>query len=146
MNNNLFTYGVLMYEELTELLTGKSFTSVPATLRNHQRLALHKEGWPEIAVVVEKEYISVKGNVLMGVDRESLQIIDDFEEVESDLYRRMRSLATLDSGEKVAVDVYLGGSLTDGYLSGEWIESAFVNKYYHEYKERIIPFFLNTRK
>ena len=43
MNVNLFTYGVLMYEELTTLLTGKSFVSIPGVLMNHQRLTLNKK-------------------------------------------------------------------------------------------------------
>jgi hypothetical protein len=43
-----------MYEELTTLLTGKSFVSIPGVLMNHQRLTLNKKNWSEIAVVIEK--------------------------------------------------------------------------------------------
>ncbi len=144
MNVNLFTYGVLMYEELTTLLTGKSFVSIPGVLMNHQRLTLNKKNWSEIAVVIEKERTLVNGYVLMNIDLDSLQIFDKFEQIESDLYRRTSSVAILDSGEAVDVEVYLGGSLTVGCLSGEWVESEFIHKYYQEYKDRIIPEFLGA--
>ena len=145
MNVNLFTYGVLMYDELLIQLTGKEFSSLPAILPNHQRLSLEKVGWPKIPVVIAEEKSTVNGLVIKNVDQSSLEILDAFEDTEIDLYRRSKSVARLDSGKEIVVEVYIGGSLVRGCLMDTWNSQEFEEAHIKEYKNEIIPRFLKNR-
>ena len=146
MSFNLFTYGVLMYDELLTLLTGKEFTSMPAVLPNHQRLTLVKDGWPRIPVVVPEESSSVRGVVIKGLDEVSIKILDEFEDTEIDLYKRSKSIAILNSGAKIEVNLYVGGASAKECLSEEWHSTKFVDAHFDEYKNEIIPDFLKNRR
>lgn len=145
MSINLFTYGVLMYDELLIQLTGKRFTCQPATLPNHQRLTLDKVGWPKIPVVIAENNCTVKGVVIENVDNTSLKILDAFEDTEIDLYRRSKNMAILDSGEEIVVEVYIAGSLAKNSLIKAWNPKEFEEAHIKEYKNEIIPRFLKNR-
>ncbi|MDA9352409.1 gamma-glutamylcyclotransferase [Porticoccaceae bacterium] len=146
MNVNLFTYGVLMYEELLTQLVGNKLTCAKAVLPNHQRRVLEKKGWPQIPVVVSEEGSIVSGLIAMNVDPSSLSILDDFEDTKLGLYKRLSKVAVLDSGEEIGVEVYVGGEAAEGFLTNIWYPETFVAKNFEQYKNDIIPKFKTARK
>lgn len=146
MATNLFVYGVLQYDELLQLLTGKTFQKAPATLLNHQRLTLHMDGWSDLGVVVAAPGSEVPGSVLLEVDDESLAVLDDFEEADVGLYMRKLAIIRIENGQEAQVSVYAGTPKSKQHLDGEWNEEAFIAAHYETYKNEIIPQFLAERQ
>jgi len=141
---NLFTYGVLMHPELLRELTGRRFASEPAILRDYRRPAVVKEGYPRFPAIVPAPGASVEGVLVRGIDRESFEILDRFEEVDLGLYTR-ESVAALDeAGRSCEAFAYVAGPRLEGCLEGTWEPTEFLDRYYETYKTRIIPAFLES--
>ena len=73
---HLFVYGSLLFPELTEKLTGKTFKSVVAILSGFKRFALKGCDYPAI---IPKNSSDVEGLLLLNVDEESMKILTFFE-------------------------------------------------------------------
>lgn len=73
---HLFVYGSLLFPELTEKLTGKTFKSVVAVLSGFKRFALKGCDYPAI---IPKNSSDVEGLLLLNVDEESMKILTFFE-------------------------------------------------------------------
>lgn len=146
MSTNLFVYGVLQYDELLQLLTGKTFQKAPATLLNHQRLTLHMDGWSDLGVVIANPGYEVAGSILLEVDDESLAILDEFEEADAGLYMRKLAIIRIENGQEAQVSVYAGTVKAKQHLDGEWDEETFIKTHYETYKNEIIPQFMAERQ
>lgn len=99
---NLFVYGTLTDKSRFYELTGKSFVTFPAILKDFRKLNSDR-GYPYI--VPEKGAV-VEGLLIRNVDRRSMQKLDEYEG-EGRLYTRKRVTATCGS-KKVCCETYVG--------------------------------------
>lgn len=144
MGIKLFTYGVLMHPGLLRQLTGKAFATTVATLRDYQRYALKTEGWAPIPAIVRQPRASVSGVLIHDVDDNALVILDDFEDVDLGLYAK-ESVSVVDTeGCEYKAFAYVAGPEAIDYLDGLWDPEEFLERYYEEYRTRIIPEFLRN--
>ncbi len=141
MKTDMFVYGMLMYPELVELMTGQYLQGEPATLLDHQRLTLHMEGFSKVAVVVPEAGARVAGLLLRQVDEQVVSIFDAFEDAGMGLYVRGSGTICLPSGQQQQASTYLGTPMMAGKLDGIWDEAAFKAAHYADYRDRIIPEF-----
>ena len=134
-----------MHPELLQSLTAKAFVALPATLHEFQRYSLEKEGWPRIPVIVEEIGSSVQGILVRDVDEDSVEVLDDFEDVEFGLYVKRQVEIVGNSGHTSDAIAYVAGPEALDYLSGVWRPEQFLEQYYYDYRDRIIPDFLSER-
>ena len=73
---NLFVYGSLLFNEIIEGLTGKTFQSERAILSGFKRVSLIDADYPAL---VKDKNATAEGRVLFNLDRRSLDIISFFE-------------------------------------------------------------------
>lgn len=130
---NLFTYGVLMYSEIFRALTGRELSSEPATLNGFRRHALIMDGYPKVPAIVPAAGATVEGVLIRGVDQETLEVLDEFEEVSKGLYVRERVAVRDRAGCERRADAYMAGPAALGSLSGSWDPQEFVEQHYAEY-------------
>lgn len=145
MTHTLFAYGVLMYPQALQLLTGKQLSIEPASLPDHQRYTLTMPGWFDLAVVVPEPGSCVQGVLIRDIDADSLAVFDDFEDAGVDLYCRGAADAITNNGERVEAGVYLGGTVANQHLAAIWDEQTFIGRHYDNYIEKIIPQFIRER-
>lgn len=142
MKTDLFVYGMLQYPELVEIMTGQWLVGEDATLLDHQRLTLHMDGFSKVAVVVPEVGAQVQGLLLRQVDQHAMYLFDAFEDAGMGLYVRGTGTISLPSGERLQAATYLGTPMMEGKLYGIWDEKAFKLAHYTDYRDRIIPEFV----
>jgi gamma-glutamylcyclotransferase (GGCT)/AIG2-like uncharacterized protein YtfP len=98
----LFAYGTLTEPACVERVTGRRFTSRPATLHGWKR-TIGTHGYP---VIHPSSDGMVEGVVLDGLDEETLRALDAYE-VEGRLYLR-REVTVVAAGESIRCQAYVG--------------------------------------
>lgn len=139
---DLFVYGLLVYPELREALTGRRFAAQPAVLPDHTRLTIRHPAWPPIGAAVDSPGERVHGVLLSGVDSASLALLDCFEGLSEALYTRCERTVIDSHGLGGKADVYLCGSRARACLAGPWDAQAFHSAYYAHYRDVVIPEFV----
>ena len=139
----LFAYGVLMYPELLETLLGQPVELLEATAPNHQRYTVRKPGYPPFPALVPELGSNVSGVLLMGLDNAAVRRLDDFEEVGTGLYRRQEIVLTAQPKSQHRAQAYLAGPGLDDCLGKIWDPDHFAEQYFADYRDRVIPQFLN---
>ena len=142
MTRELFVYGLLMFPELLEALTGRRFAAQRAVLPDHARLTVRHPGWPPIGAAVDAPGDQVDGLLLSGVDGRSLALLDSFEGLPEALYVRGERSVIDSFGDCGKADVYLCGSRVRSCLAGPWDAQAFRSAYYAHYRDVVIPAFV----
>jgi gamma-glutamylcyclotransferase (GGCT)/AIG2-like uncharacterized protein YtfP len=99
---NLFVYGTLTDKARFYELTGKSFVSFPAILKDFRKLNSDR-GYPYI--VPEKGAV-VEGLLIRNVDRRSMQKLDEYEG-EGNLYHR-KKVRVISAGDEIRCETYVG--------------------------------------
>ena len=97
---------------------------------------------PPVGAVVPSPGQRVNGVLLNEVDETNLRLLDAFENVAAGLYDRVSCQVSLTDGEVVSAQLYVGGELVRHHLGEEWNETAFREQWYSQYRERIIPGFV----
>ncbi len=72
----LFVYGTLMFPEIREKLTGKTFKTSPALLPGYRRTKVKDADYPAI---VKNPDAEVEGILLEDVDEQTIEILSFFE-------------------------------------------------------------------
>jgi gamma-glutamylcyclotransferase (GGCT)/AIG2-like uncharacterized protein YtfP len=72
----LFVYGTLMFPEIREKLTGKTFKTSPALLSGYRRTKVKDADYPAI---VKNPDAEVEGILLEDVDEQTIEILSFFE-------------------------------------------------------------------
>ena len=99
---NLFVYGTLTDPSRLHEITGKSYSTSAAYLKDFKKLA-SRFGYPYI---VPHRGSTVKGLLVWDVDEHSLKRLDEYED-EGRFYFR-KKVAVLCGGAKVSCEVYVG--------------------------------------
>jgi gamma-glutamylcyclotransferase (GGCT)/AIG2-like uncharacterized protein YtfP len=101
MAANFFAYGTLELPELLRALTGKTYQSTPALLREHRRAMLSDCAYP---AVTPARAAAVRGRLYLNLDDASWRLVDAFE---GDEYER-RAVVVVDSrGNPIDAQAYI---------------------------------------
>lgn len=99
---SLFVYGTLNEKSRLFEITGKSFPTSPAVLKDFKKLKSHL-GYPYI---LPDRGSQVEGLLITGIDPGSIKRIDHYEN-EGRLYCR-KKIAVVSDGKRIACEAYVG--------------------------------------
>lgn len=129
---NVFVYGTLLFPEITAALDiesrhSNSVKRRPAKLSGYERFTVNFRGEGDPPAIIPAENSSVVGQVLCDLTEDSLQRLDWFEDIASELYTREReSVEFLDAEhERLEVFTYVCGERIRPQLEGEWDPEVF---------------------
>lgn len=134
---NVFVYGTLIFPKIIFTLTGKNFETKNATLEGFCRYKIFDGDKPrEYPAILETKNGKVEGKILFNVDKESLNILDFFEEND---FERKKAKVLLDEIE-IDVFVYVWNPKYDKEkLRLNWEPKEFEEKYLEYYLSKVIP-------
>ncbi len=139
---DLFAYGVLMYPELLEALLGQPVEMLEASAPNHQRYTVRKAGYPPFPALVPEAGIQVAGVLVVGLNQAAVSRLDDFEEVDTGLYRR-QPIEVMGPAKRLRrAQAYLAGPGLGDCLGKVWNPDRFAEQFFADYRDRVIPQFL----
>ncbi|WP_439135042.1 gamma-glutamylcyclotransferase family protein [Pseudomaricurvus sp.] len=140
---NLFAYGLLQHEPVLRQLIGESLQGETATLQDYTRRQLLLPGFKPCAMAVPQAGQFLQGMLFRGVSPAALAVMDQFEMIDEQIYRRDTVKVVTASGESVACEMYLQGSATtEENLGDVWCESTFMEQYFDHYVDEMIPDFV----
>ena len=129
---NVFVYGTLLFPEITARLEIESRSSDslirrPAKLSGYKRFTVRFRGEGDPPAIIPAENSSVAGQVLCDITEESLQRLDWFEDIASELYTREEVCVELQDGEQESLEVltYVCGERIRSQLNGGWDPEVF---------------------
>lgn len=128
---SVFTYGTLQIPEVMQSVTGKNLKPVDATLSGYQRFKFKQRTFPG---VIKNNNFSIDGMLYRGVDEQSLELLDYFEDVAYE-----RCLLDVQVANQVEqAFVYVTRDDYKDYLSDdEWSLEEFKSKHLKLYLKRI---------
>lgn len=133
---NLFVYGTLVCPEILFALTGKSFKTDAALLKEFKRHSIFDghvlRKYP--AIKISKNNV-VEGLVIYNMDQRSLEILDRYETNEY-----VRRAVHICVGEKIInAYTYVWKENLNHQLKGDWSLEEFKEKYLQEYMDGLSP-------
>jgi len=118
--SKLFAYGTLQVPEVMLAVTGKTFVSHPARLNHYARRCLRGKSYPGLCPAPG---LSVDGLVFVGIDAQTQQRLDEFEDV---FYRREPLRVSLADGTEWMAQTYVMREEFHGLLlPEEWSLAEF---------------------
>lgn len=129
---SLFVYGTLKDERILRTLVGKTFKRKQAVLKNYKKFA-PRSGFPYILPATDH---SVKGLLLMDVDKESLETIDKYEH-EGSYYFRRKIKVSLSNGKVIDAYTYVGNVDSLSRIFGNKIHISIQKRVFHYLNEGI---------
>jgi gamma-glutamylcyclotransferase (GGCT)/AIG2-like uncharacterized protein YtfP len=138
---SLFTYGTLEIPQVMEAVTGRSFPSTVAVLRNYARFLLQAEAYPGIYPDFHSEVVGV---LYEGVDRDSIVLLDLFE---GDFYRREKVEAVTPARRRVDALTYVVRPEHRPLFSSQpWDRDEFIARHLEDFLPYCIEFHLNQTR
>ena len=138
---NIFVYGSSIFDPVVEALLGFVPVTIVATLPDHKRYSVVQPG--RIArgpILLEEPGAEVIGRLLMGVDEESLKVLDKFESPAAGAPGYERILVFVTAGSEVMpAYVYRALPAMKEFASGHWSEVIFEQQHLNWYLEERIP-------
>jgi hypothetical protein len=127
---HLFTYGSLVFPEVMTAVTGRSFESCDAVLRDHRRRMLRGRVYPGIRFAPGE---TTEGRLYLDLDAAAFASLDDFE---GDEYERRRVTVGVESRWLAAEAYVLGGEHHDLMTTTLWDPRRFVASHLRAYVAR----------
>ena len=128
MNGSVFTYGTLEIPDIMEAVTGRSFDSVEAMADGYARYLLKGRVYPGMTPVSGR---TTSGRVYLGVDEQSLELLDQFED---DVYvRRLIPVQTTTANWLKAFAYIIDPKDKDWLTADPWIKESFAEQYLSSY-------------
>lgn len=141
---NIFVYGTLLFPEILERLTGKTFKSKEGYLNDFKRYEIFDDNIPrKYPAIIESKGEKVEGKIVFDLDQESLNILNYFED---EKYEPKILKAYSHSGEEYQVLVYVWKDEFKDMLKGDWDIDYFKDNYLSIYLNEIIPRVLGEYK
>ena len=129
---HIFVYGSLLFPEIVEGLTGKSFETQKAVLKNFERHAVAGCDYPAI---LQKKNAEVKGVLLLNVDCKSLKILTFYE---GDEYEQ-KTVEVESETKKINALVFVWKGENSVLLSEDWEEGKFKKESIKYYINKVVP-------
>ena len=137
--HTLFVYGTLLFPEIVQDLTGKTFDTKDATLKNYTRARVCEDGEPlRYPGITSAPGKTVKGKILCDVDEESLAIIDAWE---GGKHYTKKILPVESGGKEVTAIVYVWNPAFVSLLGGTWNPEDFEGDDLEHYRSVVVPKF-----
>lgn len=141
---DVFVYGTLLFPEITARLgiesrSSDSLIRRPAKLFGYERFTVRFRGEGDPPAIIPAENASVSGQILCDVTHGSLQRLDWFEDVASELYTREIVRVEVDGEvEPLKVFAYVCGERIRSELDGEWDPDVFRERSLHWYLKNVL--------
>lgn len=129
---HVFVYGTLLFPEILEGLTGRSFQTHNAELKNYKRMQVAEGDYP---AVVEAEGEYVKGKLVMNVDARSAEVLRFYE---GDDYDCKTLEITIDS-KPVKASVFVWKQDVTLLADTDWSFNHFRQNFLNDYLKYVIP-------
>lgn len=129
---HLFVYGSLLFPEIREGLTGKSFQTADAVLYGFKRHAVAGADYPAI---VAHPSANVNGKIVFDVDKTAMQAIAFYE---GDQYKTLRVKLLYENAE-LEVLVFVWNLEHDDLEEHDWNEHGFEQESLPFYLAEVVP-------
>jgi gamma-glutamylcyclotransferase (GGCT)/AIG2-like uncharacterized protein YtfP len=141
MSKNVFVYGSLMFPPVAQGVAGIAAPGFPAVLHGYSRYTVRDRERARVPAILPQPGESTRGLIYKNVSENSIDLLDQFEEVESEMYLRTQILAKLSDGQEILADTYIAGPRIRDLLSGTWDPEAFKKDELQYYLETVVqPF------
>ena len=125
---NIFTYGSLIFPEVLDALTERYFEHEDITVPGFERRTLIGKPYPG---VIRNDGTSVEGRLWFDLDRDSVEILDRFED--TDYERRSIEIETRTRGRVNASMYIIPDSLKQTLSDEPWDKEHFMREHLAEY-------------
>jgi gamma-glutamylcyclotransferase (GGCT)/AIG2-like uncharacterized protein YtfP len=129
---HVFVYGTLLFAEILEGLTGRSFETRDAELKNHKRLCVQRGDYPAI---IHADGERVEGKLVRNVDARSMELLRFYEGDEYDC----RELEVTHDGKTVIAMVFVWNADAELLSETDWNIKNFEKYYLNDYIRFVIP-------
>ncbi len=129
---HVFVYGTLLFPEILEGLTGRSFLTHNAELKNYKRMQVAEGDYPG---VVEANGECVKGKLILNVDARSVEVLRFYE---GDDYDCKILEITIDS-KLVKASVFVWKQDVKQLSESDWNIDHFKQNFLNDYLKYVIP-------
>ena len=129
---HVFVYGTLLFPEILEGLTGRSFSMQQAELLNFKRLRVAQGDYPAI-IAAEGE--SVSGKLVLNVDARSMEMLRFYEGDDYDCRKLEVKLKT----QTVAAQVFAWNKEPDLLTVPDWNLKNFEQYFLQDYIRYVVP-------
>ena len=137
----LFAYGTLLVPEVMHAVTGRKLSSVDAVLKDYNRCSIKNEIFPAI---VAQAGTSVTGRFYTGLDRNTLKILDVFEDV---IYARCNKKVMTANNVFVDAQVYVISDEYHHLLSDvPWSPEEFKQHHLEQYIKKCRRFLVKYNR
>lgn len=119
---NVFTYGTLMFPEVWLTVVGRSFNSIEGTAAGFEVFRVRDAVFP--GIIAGAGECSVPGVVYLGVDSESMERLDRFED---NFYERRAISVDCSDGQRRMAEAYIVPPANRSLLTNErWGRESFL--------------------
>lgn len=129
---HVFVYGTLLFPEILNGLTGRTFPDTAATLPGYKRLRVKYGDYP---AVVAAEGEQVQGKLIPNVDARSLEMLRFYE---GDDYECVETFVHLEH-KKVKAMVFVWKNDRDLLTGPDWSMQKFRHHFLPDYIRYVIP-------
>jgi gamma-glutamylcyclotransferase (GGCT)/AIG2-like uncharacterized protein YtfP len=135
----LFAYGTLLFDEILQALTDRTFETLPAVLRGFTRHAIVRGETTEAYPAIRPDPAgNVAGRVLLNLDASSARLIDLFESDPPDYQVTPVRVESAD-GRMIAATTYIARPGLVSQLKGVWSRNEFKRRHLAHYVDSVIP-------
>jgi hypothetical protein len=136
---HIFVYGLLMFPEIVEALTGTKYQTLDALLNDHQRRGLSQSPLSApVPVLTEAPGRVQQGKLLLNVSREAIAILDFFEELDSGHYVK-KAVRVQADGQWYSAFCYAIGPTLTPYIAGDWQPELVSDAQKAHFIQQVIP-------
>jgi gamma-glutamylcyclotransferase (GGCT)/AIG2-like uncharacterized protein YtfP len=135
----LFAYGTLLFDEILQALTDRTFQTLPAVLRGFTRHAIVRGQTTEAYPAIQPDPAGkVAGRVLLNLDATCARLIDLFESNPPDYQVCSVKVESADR-RMIAATTYIARPGLVAQLKGAWSRNAFKRGHLAHYVDSVIP-------
>ncbi len=130
--SHVFVYGTLLFPEILNGLTGRTFPETEATLPGFKRMRVKYGDYP---AVIQAEGGQVHGKLIPNVDARSLEMLRFYE---GDDYECIEAFVHLEN-KKVKALVFVWNNNRDLLTEPDWSIKKFKNNFLSDYIRYVVP-------
>ena len=129
---HVFVYGTLLFTEILEGLTGRSFSTQNAALKKFKRLRVAEGDYP--AIIEAREEV-VQGSLVFNVDARSMEVLRFYE---GDDYE-CRKLEVTVNDKSIMAWVFVWNEDMALLSNADWNKDYFKRKFLADYLKYVVP-------
>lgn len=136
---HIFVYGLLMFPDIVEAITGQHYQMLDAVLADHQRFGLSQSPLEApVPVLTEMPGRVQTGKLLLNVEPAAIKALDFFEELDSGHYVK-KTVRVQAEGQWYSAFCYAIGPALKPYISGDWHPELVSDAHKAHFIKQVIP-------